>query len=72
MSNIHAEGMSTPSEGDSRIEQAELTATIRLLTNKYGLKKDTEHVVVGETQSGLYYALQDTQGCVLKEGSQQT
>ena len=66
MSNINAERMSTSSEGDSRIEQVEPIATVRLLTNKYGLRKDSEHVVVGETQSGLYYALQGGQGCVLK------
>ena len=67
MSNIHAKGMSSSSEGDSRIEQAEPIATIRLLTNKYGLKKGSEHVVVGETQSGLHYLLKGGQHCVHKD-----
>ena len=67
MNNILLKGKSSSSEGDSRPEQAEPIATIRLLTDKYGLKKGSEHVVVGETQSGLHYLLKGGQHCVHKD-----
>ena len=67
MNDIHAEGMSTSTEGDSGVEQTRSTATVRLLTTKYGLLEGSVYKVAGETQSGLYYALKDGQGCVHKD-----
>ena len=68
MNDIHTEGMSTSTEGDSGVEQTPPTAvaTVRLLAKKYGLPEGSVHEVAGETESGMYYALKDTQGSVLK------
>ena len=70
MSDIHqqAEEMSELTDGDSGVEQTPPTAvaTVRLLARKYGLLDGSVHEVAGETESGMYYALKDGQGSVLK------
>lgn len=68
MSDIHAEGMSELTDGDSGVEQTQpaAIATVRLLTAKYGLPEGSVYEVAGETKSGMYYALKDTQGSVHK------
>ena len=51
---------------NSELEQADSTATIRLLTTKYGHTKGSTHAVVGETPSRLHWLLQGGQ-CVHKD-----
>ena len=51
---------------NSELEQADSTATIRLLQGKYGHSKGSTHAVVGETKSRLFWLLQSGH-CVHKD-----
>ena len=51
---------------NSELEQADSTATIRLLQGKYGHNKGSIHAVVGETKSRLFWLLQSGH-CVHKD-----
>ena len=66
MSNILHKGKSTSMASNSELEQADSTATIRLLTTKYGHTKGSTHAVVGETPSRFHWLLQGGQ-CVHKD-----
>ena len=65
MNNILYKGK-TSMASNSELEQADSTATIRLLKTKYGHTKGSAHAVVGETPSRLHWLLQGGQ-CVLKD-----
>ena len=66
MSSILHKGKSTSMVSNSELEQADLTATICLLTTKYGHTKGSTHAVVGETPSRFHWLLQSGH-CVHKD-----
>ena len=66
MISILHKGKSTSMASNSELEQADSTATIRLLQGKYGHTKGSTHAVVGETQSRLHWLLQSGH-CVHKD-----
>ena len=57
MNSTFLKGKSSSSASNSRIEQANLSPRIRLLTDKYGLTKGSEHQLIRETPSGNHYLI---------------
>ena len=57
MNNIFLKGKSSSSASKPRTEQADLSPMIRLLTDKYGLTKGSEHQLIRETPSGNHYLI---------------
>ena len=67
MNSILLKGNSSSTASNSRPEQADPVPTIRLLTDKYGLTKGSEYVVMSETPSRIHYLLEGGQHCVHKD-----
>ena len=67
MNNILLKGKSSSTASHSGLEQADSAPTIRLLTDKYGLTKGSEYVVMRETPSRHHYLLEGGQHHVHKD-----
>ena len=61
MNNILLKGKSSSTASNSELEQADSTATIRLLTTKYGLTKGSKYAAMGETPSRIHWLLEGGQ-----------